>query len=66
MRGPLTIKGHTRDIVANFSLKQDGATARIEGTFPFRRSEFGIGEGAWADPSVVADEVQVRFRLIAE
>lgn len=66
VRGPLTMKGRTRDIVANFSLKQVGTTARIEGVFPFKRSEFGIGEGAWADPGVVADEVEVRFRLIAE
>lgn len=66
VRGPLTVKGRTREIVASFGLKQVDATARIEGAFPFKRSEFGIGEGAWADPSVVADEVEVRFRLIAE
>jgi polyisoprenoid-binding protein YceI len=36
----------------------------FEGTLPIRRLAFGIGEGEWRDPSVVADEVIVRFRLV--
>lgn len=66
VRGPLSLKGRTRDVVARFSVRQDGNTAVFEGGFPFRRSEFGIGDGAWADPTVVADEVQVRFRIVAD
>lgn len=65
VRGQLSIKGRSKDTLAVFNLKQDGKTAVFEGAFPFKRSEFGVGEGAWADPSVVADEVQVRFRLLA-
>lgn len=65
VRGQLSMKGRTKDTVAVFNLKQDGKAAIFEGAFPFKRSEFGIGEGAWADPSIVADDVQVRFRLLA-
>lgn len=65
VRGQLTMKGRTKDTVAVFNLKQNGKAAVFEGSFPFRRSEFGIGEGAWADPGIVADDVQVRFRLLA-
>lgn len=65
VHGQLSMKGRTKDTVAVFNLKHDGRTAIFEGAFPFKRSEFGIGEGAWADPSIVADDVQVRFRLLA-
>ncbi len=65
VRGQLTMKGRTKETVAVFNVKQDSKAAVFEGAFPFKRSEFGIGEGAWADPSVVADDVQVRFRLLA-
>lgn len=66
VRGPLSLKGQTKDVVARFSVQQNGNTAVFEGGFPFRRTEFAVGDGAWADPSVVADEVQVRFRIVAE
>lgn len=65
VRGQLTMKGRTKDTVAVFNVKQNGKGASFEGSFPFKRSEFGIGEGAWADPSIVADDVQVHFRLLA-
>lgn len=65
VRGQLSMKGRSKDTVAVFNLKQNGKTAVFEGAFPFKRSDFGIGEGAWADPGIVADDVQVRFRLLA-
>lgn len=61
--GKMTLKGVTRDVVAPFSAKVDGNVAVIEGGIPIRRLQYGIGDGAWADTSVIADEVQVRFRL---
>jgi len=33
------------------------------GQFAIKRLVFKIGEGAWGDTSMVADEVQVRFKL---
>lgn len=66
VRGPLTMKGRSMEVVARFSLSLEGNTAVIEGEFPFKRTEFGIGEGIWADTSVVADEVQIRVHLVVE
>jgi len=61
--GKLTIKGRTRDVVASFSAKPDAGGMVFEGAFPIKRLEFGIGEGSWGDPNVVANEVEIRFRL---
>jgi hypothetical protein len=33
------------------------------GVFPIKRLGFKIGEGDWADTSMVADDVQVKFKL---
>ena len=33
------------------------------GQFAVKRLEFKVGDGEWADTSMVADEVQVRFKL---
>jgi polyisoprenoid-binding protein YceI len=57
--GKLTIKGRTRDVVVPFAVKQGVA----EGKFSILRSQFAIGEGEWADPDTVANEVEVRFRV---
>lgn len=61
--GKMTIKGRTRDIKASFTLKEAGGMLHIEGAFQLKRLDFDIGSGIWADTSVVADEVQVRFNL---
>ncbi|MBY0341207.1 MAG: YceI family protein [Rhodocyclaceae bacterium] len=69
VKGQMTIKGRTRDMTVPFSYKPDGAgsaaTGVFEGVLPLQRTQFGIGEGAWADTSVVADEVPIKFRLVA-
>lgn len=61
--GKMTIKGKTLDIKTPFTLRQAGGVMVIEGAFPLRRLDFNIGSGIWADTSVVADEVQIRFSL---
>ena len=33
------------------------------GVLPIKRLAFKIGDGEWADTSMVADEVQVKFKL---
>jgi len=33
------------------------------GSFALKRLDFKVGEGDWADTSVVANDVQVRFKL---
>jgi polyisoprenoid-binding protein YceI len=61
--GKLTIKGKTRDVVAGFSARPEAGGMLFEGAFPIKRLDFGIGEGSWGDPNVVANEVEIRFRL---
>ncbi|HZP92925.1 MAG TPA: YceI family protein [Burkholderiales bacterium] len=63
-QGKLTIKGVTRDVVAPFTVKTAGASTVFEGVFPLMRLQFNVGEGAWSDTETVADEVQVRFRIV--
>jgi polyisoprenoid-binding protein YceI len=62
--GKLTIKGKPMDVVAPVTVKQEGANTVFEGSFTLLRMAFGIGEGVWSDTDTVANEVQVRFRLV--
>lgn len=64
--GVLTIKGATRELRVPVTLEHTGATAVARGGFAIRRTEFGIGSGEWADTSLVADEVQLRFKIALE
>jgi polyisoprenoid-binding protein YceI len=61
--GKLAIKGVSSEVVVPVTLAQNGATTVASGAFPIKRLSFRIGEEEWADTSMVADEVQVRFRI---
>jgi polyisoprenoid-binding protein YceI len=61
--GKLTIKGQTRDIVVPITLAQAGPVSTASGGFVLKRLEFKIGDGEWADTSMVANDVQVKFKL---
>ncbi len=65
VRGQMTLKGRTREVTAPFAYRLQGGNAILEGAFPLRRLDYGIGTGPWGDTGVVADEVQVRFRFVA-
>jgi polyisoprenoid-binding protein YceI len=62
--GKLTIKGQARDLVVPVTLSQAGAITTAVGSFPLKRLDFKIGEGEWADTSMVANDVVVRFKLV--
>jgi len=61
--GKLSIKGASQDVVVPVTLTQSGATTTAAGSFVIKRLAFKIGENEWADTSMVADEVQVKFKL---
>lgn len=61
--GKLGIKGSQRDVVVPLALTQAGATTTATGVFPIKRLAFKIGENEWADTSMVADDVQVKFKI---
>jgi len=61
--GKLSVKGQSRDVVVPLAMTQAGAVTTATGVFPIKRLGFKIGEGEWADTSMVADDVQVKFKL---
>ncbi len=61
--GKLNVKGASQDVVVPVTLTQSGSTTMATGAFPIKRLAFKIGENEWADTSMVADEVQVKFKL---
>jgi polyisoprenoid-binding protein YceI len=62
--GPLTIKGKTNTVIAPFTMKTEGGAAIYDGVFSIKRLAFNIGDGVWKDTDTVADDVQIRFRLV--
>ena len=65
LNGKLTIKGRTKEISTPVNLTANGAQGLFEGAFKFNRTDFAIGEGDWSNTSIVADPIQIRFKLLA-
>lgn len=61
--GQLSIKGSTRDVVVPVQVSAAGAQHVASGSFTIRRLDFKVGEAEWADTSLLANDVQVRFKL---
>ena len=63
--GKLTIKGKTQDIVVPATFTAQGNSGVFDGTFTIRRGDFSIGEGSWAKFDIVANDIQIKFRITA-
>ena len=61
--GRLSVKGAARDVTVPVALSQAAGVTTASGTFTLRRLDFRVGEGEWTDTSMVADDVQVKFKL---
>lgn len=61
--GQLSIKGVARDVLVPVTLTQSGTTTTATGAFALKRLVFKIGENEWSDTAMVADDVQVKFKL---
>ena len=61
--GQLAIKGQVRDVLVPLSMTQTGTVTVASGVLPIKRLAFKIGDGEWADTSMVADDVQVKFKF---
>jgi polyisoprenoid-binding protein YceI len=61
--GRLDIKSIGRDLVVPVTLVQSNGLTTASGSFAMKRLDFKIGEGDWKDTSLVADAVQVTFKL---
>jgi polyisoprenoid-binding protein YceI len=63
--GDLTLKGRTRPLsVPVVMTPQRGGGWLVSGRAVMKRSQFDIGGGEWADPSVVADDLEARFKFL--
>lgn len=65
LAGKLTLKGRTQDIVAPLTYVAQGNQAVFDGSFSFKRADFAIGEGAWAAFDTVANEIRIKFHVLA-
>ncbi|NTV71127.1 MAG: YceI family protein [Azonexaceae bacterium] len=63
--GQLSIKGKTQDVVVPATFTAQGNTGIFDGSFTIRRADFSIGEGSWAKFDIVANDVQIKFRITA-
>lgn len=61
--GKLAIKGVLRDVTVPVQVQQAGGTSTASGSFTIKRLAFKVGEGEWTDTSMLADDVQIRFKL---
>ena len=61
--GKLSIKGAVRDVTVPVQVTQAGAMSTATGTFTIKRLDFKVGDGEWADTSMLANDIQVRFKL---
>ncbi|MEP6875512.1 MAG: YceI family protein [Burkholderiales bacterium] len=61
--GKLVIKGASQDVIVPVVLAQAGANTTASGAFVIKRLDYKIGDGDWKDTSMVANDVQVKFKL---
>lgn len=63
--GKLTVKGKTTDVTFPLTVKTEGGKQVFDGALPIKRLAYNIGEGEWKDTSMVADEVVLKFHVVA-
>ena len=63
--GTLTIKGKTHNVVVPATFTPQGNTGVFDGSLTIRRGDFTIGEGPWAAFDIVANDIQIKFRIAA-
>jgi polyisoprenoid-binding protein YceI len=63
--GKMSIKGKTQDLSTPVTVTQQGSNATFDGSLVLKRADYGIGDGVWADFGTVANEIQIKFRLVA-
>ena len=62
--GKLTIKGASQTVHMPVTIAKAGTGLVATGTLPIKRTAFKVGDGDWADTSMVADEVSIGFKIV--
>ncbi len=65
LAGKMSIKGKTLDLVTPVTVTQQGNSTSFDGSLVLKRADYSIGDGIWADFGTVANEIQIKFRLVA-
>ncbi|BCQ22237.1 YceI family protein [Caballeronia sp. NK8] len=63
--GKITIKGKSQTVTVPVTVTQQGATETFDGALPIKRTQFDVGTGEWKDTSIVADDVVIKFHIVA-
>jgi polyisoprenoid-binding protein YceI len=61
--GTFSLKGRSRALSVPVTLTQAGGTTTATGAFTIRRLDFKVGDGDWTDTDLIANDVQVKFKL---
>lgn len=61
--GSFSLKGRSRPLSVPVALTQSGGITTATGAFTIRRLDFKVGDGGWADTDLIANDVQVKFKL---
>ena len=64
--GTLTIRDKTQPVTLTFKEEENTVSkGRIKGSTTLKRTDFGVGQGEWADTKAIKDEVLVEFEVTA-
>lgn len=65
--GTLSIRDKKAPVTLIFNFKELSQTkADVQGSTSIKRTQFGVGQGEWADTSTVKDDVGINFHIIAD
>ena len=62
--GQFTLKGRAQNVSFPVAVKTEGTNQVFDGVLTVKRNAFGVGSGDWADTSVVADDVAIKFHIV--
>lgn len=68
-KGTFTLHGVKKNLTLPFTLEikkdKDETIAVAEGKTTLKRTDFGVGQGEWANTEMVADKVEISIRVVA-
>ena len=62
--GQFTLKGRVQAVSFPVTVKTEGVNQIFDGVLTVKRNAFGVGSGDWADTSLVADDVAIKFHIV--
>lgn len=65
VEGQLTIKGKTVKVLVPTTFTEADGKGTFNGTFAIKRGDFSIGEGSWSTFDIVANDINITFKLAA-